>query len=1021
MTSLLLYGLLVAAYTPPAVDALAAYVGQPVLAVEFDAPRDEDVRELVELVEIEPGYLLEAEAIRTALKRLYALGRFADVAVYASRRTGTVTLRFVVTALTRLGELDVEGLELANIDALREALRIRSGDEIDSRTPERLRARAEQHLMRSGFPSARVTVDVVADDKASQHDYVLRVVEGAPVRVRSIQFAGQPATSAAVLSTELTLAVGDILDTQALERERERLRLAYRRRGFLGVELDPPLLAIQDQQADITFVVRAGRRIALHFRGNELFTDAALRSLMPAQDGPVRQATIDRLARTIEQEYRRAGRFAARVTVRAFKDGGENAVRYVLDIDEARPVRVRTIEIAGASAFANDLLERQIRAVVAYDASSQGVLQSLSVPTRCQLATLEVSSAAEPDCPAEWVRPPERWLPEAYANALGQLESIYKNLGYLEARLGPAAPRFEGDTVDVSVPIVEGPQTFIQTLAFRGNQAFESGDLLTTAYEATANRDMQAPIQPGSPYSATGVEDVRIALVRRYRDQGYLYARVFADARVKPGESWAEVAYRIEEGPQVRIQRVLIRGNRFTRESLIKSRIQLAPGDVYRLDQALTDQRAIGALGVFSSVRVKLIDEERPAELKDLVAEVVERDRQPVEIAPGISTADGPRIQASYSHINVLGTASVFTLSLKLNRQVFFDLYGQAAQTIRERYDELSALEQLERVVRAGIRSPRFVALPFEPSARFDLVHERTNAIAYSLDSLTAIFGVDFFPTERLTVSLEPQASITDLECPKDANGVIVDCLGEVRDLRPDRPALSRGTRQMVKFGPSVTYDLRDDPFNPTRGIYAFARAFYAVGSLRAGAEDTPVPIALANLEGAVSSYVSLGPVVLALSLRGGTIDAIQDEVPIDERFFLGGRDSLRGFVERNLIPEDACFAPEESETVLPRGCGVFIQDDPPLSPGGKNFALLKSELRVPLSERFSFALFADVGNLWFERPDAEAMTLRLATGAGLRYATPVGPLAVDLGVNPFLRSDYAEPPVQLHFSVGVF
>ena len=86
------------------------------------------------------------------------------------------------------------------------------------------------------------------------------------------------------------------------------------------------------------------------------------------------------------------------------------------------------------------------------------------------------------------------------------------------------------------------------------------------------------------------------------------------------------------------------------------------------------DQRRVASLGVFDFVRVKLIDEQRPSELKDLVAEVSERDRQPIEIVPGISTAEGPRLQLSYSHINVLGRAWQFTALAKVNRQIFFQL-----------------------------------------------------------------------------------------------------------------------------------------------------------------------------------------------------------------------------------------------------------------------------------------------------------------------------------------------------------
>src|SRR5690606_25014920 len=130
---------------------------------------------------------------------------------------------------------------------------------------------------------------------------------------------------------------------------------------------------------------------------------------------------------------------------------------------------------------------------------------------------------------------------------------------------------------------------------------------------------------PGSPYSLNRVEDGRIAILRQYRDRGYIYAKVFADVDLVQDTHEAHLSYRIEEGPQVHLSRVLLRGNQFTRNSIIRSRLTLNPGDTYRLDEAIKSQRQIAALGVFSSVRVRLIDEETVSERKDLVTEVEER------------------------------------------------------------------------------------------------------------------------------------------------------------------------------------------------------------------------------------------------------------------------------------------------------------------------------------------------------------------------------------------------------------
>jgi translocation and assembly module TamA len=149
----------------------------------------------------------------------------------------------------------------------------------------------------------------------------------------------------------------------------------------------------------------------------------------------------------------------------------------------------------------------------------------------------------------------------------------------------------------------------------------------------------------------------------------------------------------------------------------------------------------------------------------------------------------------------------------------------------------------------------------------------------------------------------------------------------------------------------------------------------------------------------------------------------------VDERFYLGGRDTLRGFIERNLLPEDACVVPAGAGQSRPPGCvdvirvGVDEQGRlvPPVSQGGDFMLLGKAELRTPVAGELALGMFVDAGNLWSEGPSITDLRLRVGTGLGLRYGTPVGALALDVGVNPWARASFAEPRLQVHFSVGLF
>jgi outer membrane protein insertion porin family len=127
--------------------------------------------------------------------------------------------------------------------------------------------------------------------------------------------------------------------------------------------------------------------------------------------------------------------------------------------------------------------------------------------------------------------------------------------------------------------------------------------------------------------------------------------------------------------------------------------------------------------------------------------------------------------------------------------------------------------------------------------------------------------------------------------------------------------------------------------------------------------------------------------------------------------FFLGGVDTMRGYFQDELIPQDV------AEEILA---------DPNLSPNtivrsGDAFVLVKGELRFPIYGQLGGGLFADIGNLWADAANLNPFDLRPTAGAGLRLATPVGPIAVDYGIVLKRRHGLSEPFGTLHFSIGLF
>jgi outer membrane protein assembly factor BamA len=138
----------------------------------------------------------------------------------------------------------------------------------------------------------------------------------------------------------------------------------------------------------------------------------------------------------------------------------------------------------------------------------------------------------------------------------------------------------------------------------------------------------------------------------------------------------------------------------------------------------------------------------------------------------------------------------------------------------------------------------------------------------------------------------------------------------------------------------------------------------------------------------------------------------------------------MRGYAEETMIPEDLrkpllaeakeCQAGPTSPKCTENGRRI-LGGEQPVSDGGKAIVLGKAELRLPLRGSLEGALFSDVGNLWLEPTTLRLQDVRLSLGFGVRFVTPIGPAALDVGFNMNRDTALNESLAAVHFNVGVF
>jgi outer membrane protein insertion porin family len=199
------------------------------------------------------------------------------------------------------------------------------------------------------------------------------------------------------------------------------------------------------------------------------------------------------------------------------------------------------------------------------------------------------------------------------------------------------------------------------------------------------------------------------------------------------------------------------------------------------------------------------------------------------------------------------------------------------------------------------------------------------------------------------------------------------------------------GRLRTVTLNPVVLYDGRDDAFAPTRGVFESLRVRY--GSPPLGSQVHFIKLSVQH-----SQYVPLGAgLTWIYAGRVGFARAIgfSTEVPLRERFFLGGRTSVRGYRENEIGPRGADGHPT----------------------GGDFLVNLNTELRFPLFLGLGGAIFVDGGGLYLQQRAISLGDFRTSIGPGLRYQTPIGSISLDYGFKLDRRRD--ESIGEVHFTIG--
>ena len=549
-----------------------------------------------------------------------------------------------------------------------------------------------------------------------------------------------------------------------------------------------------------------------------------------------------------------------------------------------------------------------------------------------------------------WGGPSGVFREDLLAEDLDQIRSRYRSLGYLQAEVHIAPPERSEDQrwVTLTLEIAEGAPTVVGALEVEG-----AGGLLESPTKGI-------DLKPGAPFSPEAMEKDRRKLVSALSSLGYVDAEVTAGSGSpveKEGRNSVDVHFGVKPNEQVRIGRVVIQQNYVTRDSVVRRALPFHTGDPLDPGKLAEGQSQLYRQGLFRSVSIEPLQTTGP--VRDVAVRVAERPAGELQYGFGYDTRIGLRNFLQIGHKNLGGTGDQATLRGDINLA--------PKDFVPDEY-----------ILTLDGRHPRFWASPYDLRGTFTYQQtKRSRSIdEFSIRSFRFSNGFEreFFKGLRGSLLLEYEdADIFDVDS---------DVILTGKDT---------GRLRIVSLNPILIYDGRDDAFAPTRGVFDSLRVRY--GSPAFGSDIDFLKLVLQH-----SQYVPLGDrLTWIYSGRFGVAEPFGSTtaIPLRERFFLGGRTTVRGFAENSIGPHGTAGHPA----------------------GGDLLFIANTELRFPLFYGFIGAVFADGGGLYFHDRAISIGEFRESVGPGLRYQTPIGALSLDYGFKIQPRRD--ESIGEVHFTIG--